>query len=1086
MFGEDLIIRTKLIPPRLKPQILSRPRLTQLLNRCTDYPLTIVKADAGYGKSTTLASFLAQQKLPYLWYSLAETDADPLVFLVHVIYALRMTYPNCGERALSLLEQEGGAAKLWAPAVDALTNELLDLLEEEMLLVLDDYHVVDRPEVNAITERLIEHMPPRLHLVLATRHTPMLPSLARWRAHREVLEISKRELAFTPQEVAALFSERYGCRLTGEQTATLAEETEGWIIALQLIGQQVQSGTEEGLEQLLRRLPDSLGLAFDYLAEEVLAKQPAHIQEFLIQTAILRQLHPPVCDQLTNRSDSAMILRYLDEHSLFVVGLGPGAYRYHHLFHDFLKHRMRAQPERWRALHRRAAEIAKTQGELEEAIYHFIEAGEMATTALLLEEVAEEMVRAGRYETLAAWLDRLPQAILDEHPTLLVSRGDCFRLTSRFQEALELYKRAQALFAQLSDPLGQSRALLGQALIYLDTVQPARAAPLLKEALRLVGKADLHQRAQLLVLSAENKINYGQLRQAERLHRAVYRACQGCGIAEIDPRLYVRMGRLAEARALLERDLHQHPSGMHQRMPRSHRESAVLLSWISAFMGEGEAARRYAEMGLRLGKELHSPIVECVALARLGHGWLTGPDFDCAKALEFYQQSLELSKALQVPRFGVEARLGFTVAYGLQGRFPESERWAHEGLVILHEAGDRYLASVLWLAVGAAGVLTNHAQAQEWLERAQREAEACGDRYGPCVAHLWKALLALRVERWEAFDREVHEALAAAQAHGYDFLFTRQPLLGPKDLKDLMALLCAARHRGLEVDYVINLLRELTKLRPELAPSPWPPLTVACSRPYPPLYVQTLGAFRVWRGEHEIAPSTWGREKALQLFQLLISHRDRPIHREQILEALWPDAYPAKAKASLRVALNALHRALEPTRHPHQQPFYVRYRGELLWLNPEAQVLLDADEFMRLIEEGHKIERHDPARALSLYRRALALYQGDYLPTCLYEDWAKAERERLLTLYLTTAAHLAELLTQQGAYEEAGALCHQILAKDPCWEEAYYLLMLGHFRQGNRSLAIRTYERCVKRLREQLGVEPSPRTRELFQTILSA
>lgn len=1086
MFGEDLILRTKLIPPRLKPQILPRPRLSRLLSRWRDYPLTLVKADAGYGKSMALASSLAQQELPYSWYSLSETDADPLLFLLHVIYALRTAYPSCGERALSLLEREGGAATFWVQAVDALANDLLDHLKADTALVLDDYHLVDRPEINAITDRLIEHMPPRLHVVLATRHTPLLPSLARRRAHGEVFELSQRELAFTPEEVEALFAERYGCPLRAEQAATLAEETEGWIIALQLVGQQLKSGAEGDLEGLLRRLPESLGLAFDYLAEEVLAKQPPRIQDFLIQTAVLRQLQAPVCDRLLHRSDSAAILRYLDEHSLFVVALGSEAYRYHHLFHDFLRHRAWAQPERWRSLHRRAAEIYRSRGEPEEAIHHFLEAGEMAAAAALLKEVAEGRIRAGRYETLAAQLDRLPPALLEEHPALLLSRGDCFRLTSRFLEALALYERARQRFEQEGDPVGQSRALAGQALVYLDTVQPARADPLLKEALRL-SKGDSAQRARLLRLLAENQMNYGRLRQAERLYRALPRIFSGRGgaEAEIDPRLLVRQGRLREARTLLERELRRDPGGTPQRMPRSHRESTVLLSWILAFMGEGEAARRYAERGLRLGKELHSPIVECVALARLGHGWLTGPDRDPSPALEFYRQSLELADSLGVPRFGVEARLGFLVAYGLQGRFCEGERWAQEGLSILAEAGDRYLASVLWLALGAAGVLNGRKQAHEWLERAQREALSCGDRYVPCLAHLWKALLALRAGCEEALAPEVREALAAARASRYDYLFTRQPLLGPKDPQELLALLTAAQQRGLEPEYTAELLRGLTELRPELAPAPWPPLRAAGSgsEPHPPLYVQTLGPFRVWRGEQEITPSAWGRGKALQLFQLLLSARSRPLHREQILETLWPEADPRTGAANLRVALSALHKALEPQRSRGQRPFYVQRRGELLLLNPEAPLVLDADEFLRLIEEGRQSEGSDSERALSLYRRALALYRGDYLPDRLYEDWAGAERERLLTAYLTTATRAAELLLHREAHEEAQALCHRILSKDPCWEEAYYLLMLGHFRQGHRALALRIYERCVKRLEEHLQIEPSRRTRELFRTI---
>ncbi len=1084
-FGENLIVRTKLIRPRLKPRFLARPRITQLLNQACHYPLTIVKADPGYGKSSALAAFLAESRYPHFWYSLTETDADPLLFLLHLIYVFRTVHPTCGEQALALLQSEGGAAQLWAPAIDTLVNDLLAELHEESFLVLDDYHSVDRLEISGIIDRFIERMPPRLHVILATRVTPNLPSRIHWRVHGELLEITQAHLAFTPAEVTALFAEHYHHPLSPAQADVLAAETEGWIIALQMVGEQLQASATSGLNQILYALPGSLELLFDYLASEVLAKQPPAIQAFLLNTAILRRLEPEVCNRLLDREDSASILRYLDEHSLFVIGLGGGAYRYHHLFQDFLARRAQVDSAAWHDLHRRAAHIYRAQGDSEEAVHHFLAAGENDAAVDLLNEIGYSMVKAGRWETLASWIDRLPPDRVQACGDLLFYRGEAHRLSSHFEEALAFYQDSRQRAAADQDLERELRALYGQVMVYLDTVQPARAKPILEEARRLA-RSQPQSKAALLALVAENLTNEGRLKQAERLHRAVYHRCPNLGIPAMDPRIYVRQGRLAEAHAMVQQDLRTDPWGSGQkRMPRSHRESTALLAWICAMMGEEQAARAYAERGLRLGRELHSPIVETVSLARLGHAYLTGPDYDVARALNAYHESLRLAETIHVPRFGAEAYLGLTVAFGLQGQLAESQKHARAGIAILEAAGDAYLTSVIWLALGGAAVIAKDEHAEEWLSRAAALGRACGDAYGPCLAQIWRALWHLERREWALFDPAAHYALQQARLHQYDFLYTRQTFLGPKEPYGLAALLTAANRRGLEPGYAAVLLQELAARLPSLALSvpSWPPSQSNSATSEALLYVQTLGPFRVWRGGREISRADWGRGKALQLFQLLLSRRGRPLHREQIAEMLWPEAKASAAAASLRVTLNALRRTLEPGRAPEAESQFVQRHGDTLRLNPEANLRVDADEFERVIEQARQVEARDPMQALRLYRHALVYYQGDYLQDALYEDWASEERERLMDLYLTTASHVAELLVEQGAYEEAIQLCHQILAKDSCWEEAYYLLMLCHSQQGNRSLALRTYERCVKHLHTELGVTPSSQTAALFRQI---
>jgi ATP/maltotriose-dependent transcriptional regulator MalT len=396
--------------------MLHRPRLDTLLGRLTDYALVLLRAEAGYGKTTAIASYLSQSGLPHFWYNLSDSDADPLIFVLHLIHAFRAAHPTVGERALTLLAQEGGATRLWAPAVDALANDLLDVLstDAETVLVLDDYCLVNHPEINAIVERFIEHAPPRLHLVITARSMPSLPGRARWRASGELLEIGRAELAFTPDEVAALFAQRARERLPPEAAHALAAETEGWPIAVQMLSEGVSNGLAHTLDDLLRRMPGPSELLFNYLAEEVFDRQSPEVQTFLAETATLRRLDPEACNYLLGRTDSESVLRYLDEHSLFVAR--EGAYRYHHLFRDFLLRRadpsasqpvvarsgQALPPERRRALRGKAAAYYRAQGDYEEAIYYLLAAGDYASAADLLAMIARPMAYSGRHHILAA------------------------------------------------------------------------------------------------------------------------------------------------------------------------------------------------------------------------------------------------------------------------------------------------------------------------------------------------------------------------------------------------------------------------------------------------------------------------------------------------------------------------------------------------------------------------------------------------------------------------------------------------------------------------------------------------------------
>ncbi len=251
------------------------------------------------------------------------------------------------------------------------------------------------------------------------------------------------------------------------------------------------------------------------------------------------------------------------------------------------------------------------------------------------------------------------------------------------------------------------------------------------------------------------------------------------------------------------------------------------------------------------------------------------------------------------------------------------------------------------------------------------------------------------------------------------------------------------------------------------------------------LYVQTLGGFRVWRHRNEVPTTAWGREKAIHLFQFFITMRRQYVHKEQIMDRLWPDLDLDKGDRDFKVALNSINKALEPEREPRSEPRFVKRYGlaygidfEFVWLDTEVMEQLIAAANQITVDSNGDIDF-----AIACYDAAIKLYHGDYLPERRYEDWSSSERERLQLLALNTMTTLAELLLPRISLESV-RLAQRVLAIDPVWEDAYRVLMRAFAAQNNRPLALRTYERCVAVLNEEFGVEPLPETTSLYQKIV--
>ena len=1082
------IIRTKIIPPPRNVRTLARPRVTDIFTQSFNYRLTILQAEAGYGKSTALAE-LAETVKPLAWYQVNEEDNDPLVFLLHLCHAFLRALPDLPNLPLHFLETwDGSQGPLpWRGVIDQVINALSAHLDEPTLLVLDDAHVVtEAGEVAHMIDRLIGLAPVQLHVLLSGRPVISLPTLARWRSQGEVLLIDQSALTFNAAEISTLFAKHYGLELSSDEVDALVTYTEGWAIALQLIWQSIRSQAASALEFPLRWQTDSLDALFDMLAREVFERQPTDVRDFLLVTSTLRDLRPEACDALRlaagySVADSASMLAFLRRQDLFVVETAGDALRYHHIFHNFL--RQQAAPEQRRVWNRLAADYFRANWDSSEAaIYHLLEAHAWNEVAEQLDVYAANLLTAGRLDTLAAYLDALPPETLHQHPTLVFTLGELARLHSRFDEALGWYEQAKTAWRLRGQQDGVARALRGQARVYLDTVDPSKAEQLLEEAIRLSdGFEDRELQVRLYELLAENKLNSGRVDEAERLRqRAEDLRLEGPSNEQLLFRVLLRTGRLDDARRGLESRAEAEKREPVQT-PRAHRETLLILSLIYSFMGMGDEAYQTALEGTRRGDELKSPFVTAVGYMRQGHALMLSPPFSSplqegqkgvrtenySLARESFEKSVEISRTLVVPRLLVEADWGLCRVYGYQGDLTTAQSFAQEAIEIADQAGDEWIASLTRLTMGASLTLAaRYEAAEEWLNRAVLGFQECSDPFGVTAARLWLSLGFSKQKQVARLERTLPDMLSTCRVGGYGFLFTRPSLIGASDERIFIPLLIAAREHGWESGYASQLLDELG-------------LPSIERHPGYRLRVQTLNGFQVWRGDEPISANGWRREKSRQLFQLLLTYHHAPLDRDQICEHLWPEADRATAQRNFKITLNTLYQTLEPEREPGSELAFILREGTIYSLRPGADIWLDTEQFTEAVHRAASTP--DPG----LLQRAVSLYPGEYLSETLYETWAAEERERLAALFLETADRLADMLIQRENYSEAIDLSQRILSQDNCWERAYRHLMLAYDRLGDRGQVGRTYQKCVQTLREELDVSPAPETEKLYEELTS-
>jgi len=826
------LLETKLHVPRWRRNLVARRSLSERLSRGTESALTLVSAPAGFGKTTLLAEWLtvaAADGRSVAWLSLDQRDNDPALFWTYLVAALNTGAPG-GAGALSLLQppQPPNEAGLVA-----LLNDL-DAISNDVVLVLDDYHVIDARDVQDAMAFLLEHLPPQIHLVIASRTDPPLP-LARLRGRGELAEIRAADLRFTPGEAAEYLNEVMGLVLTAADVAALEGRTEGWIAALQLAALSMQG--REDTAAFIDGFAGDDRYIVDFLAEEVLQRQPEHVQHFLLQTSILDRLSGPLCDAVTGQDGGKAKLTALERGNLFLVPLDDRRrwYRYHQLFADVLHARLLdEQPDEVPELHRRASRWLEQNGEPSEAIRHALAAADFERAADLVELAIPAMRRSRQETAVLGWLERLPDEVVRVRPVLsvgfagaLLACGEYEGVEARLRDAerwldgatgIRLGSQAPAAemvvvddaeFRRLPAEIELYRA--AQALVRGDgpgTVRHARRALELAPADEHLGRASA---AALMGLAfwASGDLEAGHSGYAEcmaGLRRAGHIADTfGCAIALADIRR--TQGRLGEAMRTYEQALQR----------ASEPGGSVLRGTADMYVGMSEIHRERDDLPAATQQLLRSQdLGEHTGLPQNRYRWrvamarIREAEGDLDGALDLLNEAERLyvgdffPNVRPVPALRARVRIA-------QGELGEALGWARDrglsaedDLSYLRECEHITLARVLLARYAAERAERSSQEATRLLERLLRAAEE-GQRTGSVIEILVLQALA-RQARGDvpAALASLQRALTLAEPEGYVRIFVDE---GPP----MAALLRAAAKQGIAPRYVRRLLAAVNK-----------------------------------------------------------------------------------------------------------------------------------------------------------------------------------------------------------------------------------------------------------------------------------
>jgi len=1091
MQRSSFFLRTKLLPPRAVSELIERPRLTGKLQANADAPITLVAADAGCGKTTLIADFIRRQTRPAVWYQLDHTDADPIAFLTYVTRGIKNQFPDFGDAVLAYLS-EASEELLRYPerGADVLINDMLDSVEQPFILVLDDYHHIGRDTiVHKLVDRLLQYSSDLLHLIITTRDLPPL-AIMRRRAQSAALVISRNDLLFTDEEVRALFKQTLDIDLRDEEIAEYRDRTHGWITALQLVRQVAEqnlhsnngvtaAASRPDLHEVLRQSERDI---FDYFAEEVLAREPAETQRLLLYLSLLESLQLDVCSHIFPDLRCSAALPELSQKNVFltVAGDGRGAeeYRFHPLFRDFLRRRLRSEigHAAVAAERNRIAEYFISRRRWEAAIPYLIEAQNFDRAAEIIAQTGSEWIAAGAFTSLGLFADQVPIALLEKYPRSLLHRAEVARLQGELDRSTELLNRAVRLLHVSGESGDEAEALHSLASLARRRGRIAESLKLLEQAEQLVSTD-----SETFLKCANTRglclIVQGDLAAAEQQFRIALEIAE----RESNER-YVRLvthnlalppglrGDFGEALRWFKRIFR---TGQPDKPLPQEAIGHLNIARLHLYRGELGDTEKHLQQSLELCqlynmKFLRGEIFEA-------YGNLYRERQDHAHAEEYYERALAAYDEAEVEIATKELNEERGLFYLLRGELPKARRIL-EGLIAARERlGNE-------TGVNTATLRLLH------VDIAERNAD------GETIEKIEELIAAFRARNHSYYEAQGCMILAEAHFALGQPAASVEPVLRALDLSvrfDYEYWLRGEIRRNpqifLQEDILEKLpldLREEVKLTPQPTTSDDSQQLAVAAPVLTDLTIRVLGPVEIFRDRAvPFAQDAWTTRRARDIFCYIATSKHRRVAKDVLIEAFWPGEDPAHVEKNFHPTISHIRKALN-SRQPFKQNF-ILFRDGAYQLNPELTYSIDSEEFERNIADAETAKREKDPRALrEALESAHLLYRGEFM-SGVYEDWAEERRAFYAEQFARVTAALAKQCFNEKNWSAAVKYANEVLKDDPFREDMHRLVMKTLAAQSKPAAVKKHFAELQDLLKKELGIEPANETSRLYKELMN-
>lgn len=1084
------IVYTQLVPPQVK-YCIKRPSLGKNASEILSHRVTTIVAPAGYGKSLWLSSLLEEAGWPpAAWLSLDIHDIEPSFLLYHLIYAAQRILPGLGRESLLTMNSLENAGRDWVIGVSAFISEIP--ADTEMLLVLDDFYLIDKsPAVRGIIEHLIRWLPAGIRLVLISRNSIPL-NLYRERISNELLEIKGHELLFSVEETRELLLV-LGLALSEEDVRLIHDYTEGWAAGLRLLATLLMQagGDPAGTLADLKNKDTDL---YTCLGNELLARLPAPLHDFMLDCSLLPYLEPDLCDASLACGNSAEIISMLNTHGILSRTKGePTTWRLHHLMGKFLGKKIISlrPPDHITGIRQRAAVFLESRGDIDRALAQLSADADWIGMAGLIQRHGDRyFLQCGRLDALQSWLGQMPEEMIDHEPWLLFFKGMII-LHGDPDKALDIMSRAADMAGKKSDLKCQLRALFLMIASYtfannLEKVrETAGRIPMVASLLK-----NPWSRGVVLVAALSQAVWEDDLGRGVRLSRLA-------GKAQLDPEtqmgylmfssmIQFRLGNLNAARELIEKALNDPYVKENERWTGT---VYVIYSHICMLSGEQETMVQICHKLLRLGNKYNAPHQLAVAHRRLAH---------------FYQEKGNMNRARQ--EFGL-SRSAFIRANNIfmvhlteldlillriksgesaRDLLPESEWFLNRLKTVPAGQGfDDYALSVAGIIALEAGQLE---AARQRLEEVCQRCKQKGARHVLAGTRLLLARVHLLQGDDAAADICLRQALGAAEEEKWEYFWNwhaenAYDLCRRALLKNIHPYWAAhllrrrypqrtAEEAGIMLAYPDELVRHCTAaLLQELYEETGEPF----------IHINYLGGFQVFVNGIEVSPSAWKNRKTESLFKLIIMER-QPQLKEKFIDTLWPESEPRLGDASLRMALSHVRQALGLSDYCSES--LILKRG-MIFMHPKIKIYTDYELFISIAREALKETEADNPLAAELLEQVHDLYQGEFLPDNIYDDWTSALRTEMNELYMKILFQKIKADRRQGRIFSAIEGCRRYLDLEPLNEPVCRLAMELLWQDGQKQQALSIYKKLESFMSEEYNTNPSIKTMTLYERIVN-